>query len=89
MAPPVPATPKAPASDARSTAAAPKMDTVDINSATAAELKILPGVTDSDAAKIIQGRPYSDKSQLASKRAVSEATYEKIRDHVVAKQSKS
>ena len=89
MAPPVPATPKAPASDARRTAAAPKMDTVDINSATAAELKILPGVTDSDAAKIIQGRPYSDKSQLASKRAVSEATYEKIRDHVVAKQSKS
>ena len=88
-APAVTATPKAPASDARSTAASPKMDTVDINSATAAELKMLPGVSDNDAAKIIQGRPYSDKSQLVSKKVVSEPTYEKIKDHVVAKQSKS
>ena len=71
------------------TAAAPKMDTVDINSATAAELKMLPGVTDSDATKIIQGRPYSDKSQLVSKKVVSEPTYEKIKGHVVARQSKS
>ena len=82
-------TPKASTSDARSTAAAPKMDTVDINSATAAELKMLPGVSDSDATKIIQGRPYSDKSQLVSKKVVSEPTYEKIKDHVVARQSKS
>src|SRR5438874_12839343 len=82
-------TPKASTSDTRSTATAPKMDTVDINSATAAELKMLPGVSDSDATKIIQGRPYSDKSQLVSKKVVSEPTYEKIKDHVVAKQSKS
>jgi DNA uptake protein ComE-like DNA-binding protein len=88
MAPAVPATPKAPTADTRSTAA-PKMDTVDVNSATAAELKMLPGVSDSDAAKIIQGRPYSDKSQLVSKKVVSEPTYEKIKDHVVARQSKS
>jgi DNA uptake protein ComE-like DNA-binding protein len=89
MAPAVTATPKAPTADARSTAAAPKMDTVDVNSATAAELKMLPGVSDSDASKIIQGRPYSDKSQLVSKKVVSEPTYEKIKDHVVARQSKS
>jgi DNA uptake protein ComE-like DNA-binding protein len=89
MAPAVTATPKAPASDARATAAAPKTDTVDINSATAAELKMLPGVSDSDATKIIQGRPYSDKSQLVSKKVVSEPTYEKIKDHVVARQTKS
>jgi competence protein ComEA len=82
-------TPKASTSDTRSTTAAPKMDTVDINSATAAELKALPGVSDSDATKIIQGRPYSDKSQLVSKKVVSEPTYEKIKDHVVARQSKS
>jgi DNA uptake protein ComE-like DNA-binding protein len=89
MAPAVPATPKAPTSDARSTAAAPKLDTVDINSATAAELKMLPGVSDSNATKIIQGRPYSDKSQLVSKKVVSEPTYEKIKDHVVTRQTKS
>jgi len=89
MAPAVTSTPKAPTADTRSTTAAPKMDTVDVNSATAAELKMLPGVSDSDAAKIIQGRPYSDKSQLLSKKVVSEPTYEKIKDHVVARQSKS
>ena len=89
MAPAAPATPKTPAADARSTAAAPKLDTIDINSATAAELRMLPGVSDGNAAKIIQGRPYSDKSQLVSKKVVSEPTYEKIKDHVVARQSKS
>jgi competence protein ComEA len=80
---------KAPSTDARSTAAAPKMGTVDINSATAAELKMLPGVSDSDATKIIEGRPYSDKTQLVSKKVVSEPTFEKIKDHVVARQSRS
>jgi competence protein ComEA len=89
MTPAVSATPKAPSADARSTSAAPKTGTVDINSATAAELKMLPGVSDSDAAKIIQGRPYGDKSQLVSKKVVSEPTFEKIKDHVVARQSRS
>ena len=89
MAPAVTTPPKAPTADARSMAVSPKMDTVDINSATAAELKMLPGVSDSDATKIIHGRPYSDKSQLVSKKVVSESTYEKIKDHVVARQSKS
>lgn len=89
MAPASPAAPKASTSDARSSATAPKADMVDINSATAVELRALPGVTESDATKIIQGRPYQDKSQLVSKKVVSEPTYEKIKDHVVAKQSKS
>jgi competence protein ComEA len=89
MTPATPAMPKASTSDARSSATAPKADMVDINSATSAELRALPGVTDSDATKIIQGRPYNDKSQLVSKKVVSEPTYEKIKDHVVAKQSKS
>ena len=73
----------------RNTAAVPNADLVDVNSATAAQLKTLPGVSDSDSAKIIQGRPYSDKSQLHSKRVVSEATYDKIKDHIVARQPKS
>jgi len=89
VAPAVPSMPKASTSDARSTAAAPKADIVDINSATAPELKMLPGVSDGDATKIVQGRPYTDKSQLISKKVVSEATYDKIKDHVVAKQPKS
>jgi DNA uptake protein ComE-like DNA-binding protein len=89
MAPTMPAAPKAPDSVSHSTAAVPKAGLVDINTATAVELKGLPGVTDADSAKIIQGRPYADKNQLVSRHAVSEATYDKIKDHVVAKQPKS
>ena len=48
-----------------------------------------PGVTDTDSMKIIQGRPYTDKNQLVSRHLVSEGTYDKIKDHVVAKQPKS
>ena len=84
-----PVTPKAATPDTRSSAVAPKAEMVDINTATTAELKMLPGVSDSDASKIIQGRPYTDKSQLVAKKVVSEPTYEKIKDHVVARQAKS
>ena len=69
----------------RSTAAMPNTDLVDINTATATQLKALPGVNESDSAKIIQSRPYSDKSQLVSKKVLSEATYDKIKDHIVAR----
>ena len=89
MAPAMPSAPKAPDSASRSTAIAPKTDPLDINTATAAELKGLPGVSDADSTKIIQGRPYTDKNQLVSRHVVSEATYDKIKDHVVAKQPKS
>lgn len=88
-APAVPASPKTPDAMPRSTAAVPNTDLVDVNTATAAQLKALPGVTDSDSTKIIQSRPYSDKSQLLSKKVVSEATYDKIKDHIVARQPKS
>jgi competence protein ComEA len=89
MAPAMPAAPKAPDTVSHSTAAVPKAGLVDLNTATAVELKGLPGITDADSAKIIQGRPYTDKNQLVSRHVVSEATYDKIKDQVVAKQPKS
>ena len=84
MAPAMPATPKAP-----SAAVAPQASLVDLNSATAEQLKALPGVSEADSTKIIRGRPYADKSQLVSRHVLSETTYDKIKDHVVAKQPKS
>jgi len=89
MAPAPPASPRASDPAMHGTSVVPRAGLVDINTATTAELKGLPGVSEADSAKIIQGRPYADKNQLVSRHVVSEATYDKIKDHVIAKQPKS
>jgi DNA uptake protein ComE-like DNA-binding protein len=58
---------------------------LDLNSASANELASLPGIDRADARKIIAGRPYRERHELVSRRILTEAEYERVREHVTAK----
>jgi len=77
---------KAKAAAKKSKAAPPKVEPVDINSATKEELKKLPGIGDADADKIIAGRPYLTKAHLQTHNIVSPGVYQAIQQLVVARQ---
>jgi len=59
---------------------------IDINRASAIELKTLPGIQDAYAEAIVKNRPYKNKAQLLSKQIIPEAAYGKIKNRIIAKQ---
>lgn len=59
---------------------------LDINSASEEELKALPGIGDALAGRIIKHRPYKRKDELVARKIIPEATYERIKHQIVAKQ---
>lgn len=61
-----------------------KVKPVDINSASRAELKTLPGIGDAEAERIIAARPYPSKAKLAADKVLSMEAYAALKGRIVA-----
>jgi DNA uptake protein ComE-like DNA-binding protein len=58
---------------------------MNINTASADDLKTLPGIDDDAAHRVIEGRPYGEGADLAKRHIVSHAEYERIASKITAR----
>jgi len=58
--------------------------TININQASREDLLSLPGLTDRQADRIIAERPFTNAHDLVTRRVMSDAQYDKVRDRVIA-----
>jgi competence protein ComEA len=60
---------------------------VDINRAGRAQLKTLPGIGDAEATRIIAGRPYFSKADLATRDVIPTGVYVSLKNRIIAIQT--
>ena len=72
------------AQNPRSASPARATSLVDLNTATAAQLQRLPGITATYARRIIANRPYRVKHELETRKILPPSVYARIRDRVIA-----
>lgn len=75
-------TSKAPATQAAAT------EKLDINTANEQQLSALAGIGEVRAKAIIKNRPYKTKDELVKNKIIPQAVYDKIKESIIAKQSK-
>jgi competence protein ComEA len=63
-------------------------DLLDINTATAVQLKALPGMGDAYVQRVVAGRPYTAKNQLTTRGILPVGEYEKIKPLIIAHRPK-
>ncbi len=68
----------------REVASAQQVPLLDINVATLSQIAGLPGMGPVYARRVVEGRPYTAKNQLVTRGILPQASYEKIRDRIVA-----
>jgi DNA uptake protein ComE-like DNA-binding protein len=61
---------------------------VDINSASEEEI-VAVGIDKAAAKKIIESRPYRNKSELVSRQLLTRPQYDKVKDFIIARQPPS
>ena len=59
---------------------------IDVNGASRAQLKTLPGIGEIEADRIISGRPYLSKADLATREVLPEGLYFSLKGRVIATQ---
>ena len=56
--------------------------TLDLNSASLEELRMVPGINEAAAKKIVENRPYARADELVTKKVLSKAAFDSIKEHI-------